>query len=347
MTRRALMILACLLAGACASSLPEPRPLARGFHSGAGVLAPYEDGRRHLAAGRYGLAIERFGQALGTDRRSLDALNGLAIAYTRLGRFDIAQAYFERALRIDAFNAPTLNNYGRALVEQGRLQDARPFLDLALHHAAKEDLTVVAANVAGMNRVDPPALVVALRDTAPIPASESRRLVRLAANLYRLETPGGGATSPGQPDVAPRSTAPEGLLRAAPAPAVPEFRPQAQTETDVEPPVVIAVGIGGPGIAIASAGELEVLGLDPRPATPGALAASPRAPHADPSVVIAAGAGEPGIALASAADLEALGLGPARPAAATLLAAPHRAILPAPTAVSRATAAASYAGEPS
>jgi len=346
MTRRALMILACLLAGACASSHLEPRPLARGFHPGGGVLAPYEDGRRHLAAGRYGLAIERFGQALGTDRRSVDAMNGLAIAYARLGRFDIAQAYFERALRIDAFHAPTLNNYGRALIDQGRLQDARPFLDLALHHATQEDLAVVAANVAGMNRVDPPALVVALRDAAPTPTSNSRRLVRLAANRYRLETPSGRATWPDQAVVAPHSTAPDSVLR-APAAAVPEPRRQARTKTDAEPPVVIAVGIGGPGIALASTGDLEALGRDRRPAMPGALAASPKAPHAGPSVVIAAGAGEPGIALASAADLEALGLGPAKPAAATRLAAPHRAILPPPTAASRATAAASNTGEPS
>ena len=84
------------------------------------------------AAGRYGLAVERFRQVLAGDRRSLDALNGLAIGYTRLGRFDVAQAYFERALEIDAFSAPTLNNYGRALIEQGRLRDARPFLQLAL-----------------------------------------------------------------------------------------------------------------------------------------------------------------------------------------------------------------------
>jgi len=298
MTRRALMILACLLAGACASSLPEPRPLARGFHPAGGVLAPYEDGRRHLAAGRYGLAIERFGQALGTDRRSVDAMNGLAIAYTRLGRFDIAQAYFERALRIDAFNAPTLNNYGRALIEHGRLQDARPFLELALHHAAKHEAAVVLANVAGIKQADPPALVVALRGTAKTPASDGRRLVRLAANRYRLETPGGRAAPPAQGQVAPRSTARDARLRAAPAIAAPKFRQSARPET--ESSVMIAEGIDGLGIA-----------------------------------------------LASAVDLEALGLAPDRPAAATDSAAREQTILSFPTAVSRATAAAADAGEPS
>jgi len=298
MTRRALTILACLLAGACASSHPEPRPLARGFHSGGGVLAPYEDGRRHLAAGRHGLAIERFGQALGTDRRSVDAMNGLAIAYTRLGRFDIAQAYFERALRIDAFHAPTLNNYGRALIEQGRLQDARPFLELALHHVEKDEAAVVVANVAGIKQADPPALVVALRDDARTPTEDGRRLVRLATNRYRLETPGGGAASPAQGQAARRSTVTDAVLRAAPAIAVPDVRQSARTEAETS--VVLAEGIGGPGIA-----------------------------------------------LASAADLEALGLAPERPARARGSVAREQAILSLPTAVSRATAAASDAGEPS
>jgi hypothetical protein len=61
MAPRALVIVVCLLAGGCSASLPEARPLARGFFPTAGVLAPYEDGKRHLAAGRYGLAVERFG----------------------------------------------------------------------------------------------------------------------------------------------------------------------------------------------------------------------------------------------------------------------------------------------
>ena len=147
MAPRALVIVVCLLAGGCSASLPEARPLARGFFAGGGVLAPYEDGKAHLAAGRYGLAVERFGQALAADRRSLDALNGLAIGYARLGRFDVAQAYFERALEVDAFDVATLNHYGHALVEEGRLRDAKPFLELALHRAAPADGAVVAANL--------------------------------------------------------------------------------------------------------------------------------------------------------------------------------------------------------
>jgi Tfp pilus assembly protein PilF len=263
MARCALVIVVCLLAGGCQASFPEARPLARGFLPTAGVLAPYEDGKLHLAAGRYGVAIERFGQALASDRRSLDALNGLAIAYTRLNRFDVAQGYFERALEIDAFSAPTLNNYGRALIEQGRLRDARPFLQLALHHAVQADLTVVAANLGSMGGTQPSALVAGLRDSLTTPPTASRRLIRLAANRYRLETPGELAARPEQAIVARHPTALDRPLRQQPAGALAASQRQARTEPDAGSSLVLAGGEDGLGIALASAADLEALGPDP------------------------------------------------------------------------------------
>ena len=260
MARRALLIAICLLAGGCSTGVLEPRPATRGFMPESGVVAPYDDGKRHLAAGRYGIAIERFGQALASDRRSLGALNGLAIAYTRLGRFDVGQAYFERALEIDAFSAATLNNYGRALIEQGRLQDAKPFLQLALHHAAQADLTVIEANFGSIRSTEPPAVVAALRETAPAPASDGRRLIRLAANRYRLETP--RAARPARKIVVQHPTA----LNVPPRrrPPVPVLAPRraARNEPDSGPSVVLAGGEDGLGIALASAADLEALALD-------------------------------------------------------------------------------------
>jgi Tfp pilus assembly protein PilF len=260
MARRALLIAICLLAGGCSTGVLEPRPATRGFMPESGVIAPYDDGKRHLAAGRYGVAIERFGQALASDRRSLGALNGLAIAYTRLGRFDVGQAYFERALEIDAFSAATLNNYGRALIEQGRLQDARPFLQLALHHAAEADLTVIEANVGSIRSTEPPALVAALQKTAPARESDGRRLIRLAANRYRLETP--RAARPPRKIVLQRPTALNVRpRRQPPVPVLAPHRP-ARNELATGPSVVLAGGADGLGIALASAADLEALRLD-------------------------------------------------------------------------------------
>jgi tetratricopeptide (TPR) repeat protein len=186
--RSALVIVTCLIAAACSATGPDPRPLESGFGPEAGVADPYEDGKQHLAASRYDLAAQRFGQALANDRRSLDALNGLAIAYSRLGRFDIAQAYFERALQVDGTSAMTLNNYGWSLIEQRRLRDAKPFLELALHHAAETDVPVIAGNIESMKHAKPPALIAALESNSRPERVSRHRIIRLATNRHRLET---------------------------------------------------------------------------------------------------------------------------------------------------------------
>ena len=253
MAPRPLVIVVCLLVGGCHASLPEPRALSRGFQPAVGVIAPYDDGKLHLAAGRYGLAIDRFGQALARERGSLDALNGLAIAYTRLGRFDVARAYFDRALEIDAFSALTLNNYGRALIEQGRLQEAGPFLQLALNRASQTELTVIAANVERMRRARPPALVMALRERPSAP-TETRRLIRLASNRYRLETP--EPSSEPQPAAAARGeTALNATLETRPRPAL--------AEAHARVPVGLAERVGAPGLTFAAAAAPEALAHHP------------------------------------------------------------------------------------
>ena len=186
--RSALVIVTCLIAAACSAAGPDPRPLESGFASRAGVADPYEDGKRHLAAGRYDIAAQRFRQALANDRRSLDALNGLAVAYAGLGRFELAHTYFERALQVDATSALTLNNYGWSLMEQGRLRDAKPFLELALHHAAEADAPVVAANIESLGHAGPSALIAALEKGGPPGAAAGHRLIRVATNVHRLES---------------------------------------------------------------------------------------------------------------------------------------------------------------
>ncbi|HSA81553.1 MAG TPA: tetratricopeptide repeat protein [Geminicoccaceae bacterium] len=194
---------------------------------------PYEDGKRNLAAGRYEVAIERFGQALANDRTSLDALNGLAIAYAGLGRFEIALPYFERALQVDATNAVTLNNYGWSLIEQGRLRDAKPFLELALRHAAEADAPVVATNLESIGRARPSALLATLEKGSPAEAGSGHRIIRVAADVYRLEAADGP----------PRHADAEMALRQQPAAEV--STEQAQTLPDpTSDPVVVAEDIG-------------------------------------------------------------------------------------------------------
>jgi tetratricopeptide (TPR) repeat protein len=235
--RTALVIVIGLIATACAPTGPTPRPLVSGF-AGAGVADPYADGKRHLAAGRYEIAIERFGQALADDRQALDALNGLAIAYTRVGRFDIAQTHFERALQISPDDPVTLNNYGRALIDQGRLREARPFLEQALEHAAAPDALVVAGNIERIRDFPPPALVVALTQDNGL-ETDRDRVVLVAPDVHRLDLAPGPdnaeasvpAARPGAAlAVAPRS-------RDKPIQLVPKtmFRPEPTTAARDEP----------------------------------------------------------------------------------------------------------------
>jgi tetratricopeptide (TPR) repeat protein len=197
--RIAFVIVGSLIAAACSPTGPNPRPLESGFSTAAGVSDPYADGKQQLAAGRYEVAVQRFAQALSSNRRPLDALNGLGVAYTRLGRFDVAQTYFERALQIDPTSVSTLNNYGWSLIEQGHLRDAKPFLELALEHAAGADVPVVTGNIDRIRRAQPSALVDALESHNGRGAHSGQRLLRVAGNVHRLET---GARLLRQPDSA-------------------------------------------------------------------------------------------------------------------------------------------------
>jgi tetratricopeptide (TPR) repeat protein len=200
--RSALVIATCLLAAACASA-PVPRPLASGFSAEGGVADPYADGKRHLAEGNYELAAQRFGQALTHDGRSLDALNGLGVAYTRLGRFDSAGTQFERALQIEPTDAATLNNYGWSLIEQGRLREARAFLELARRHATEAEAPVIAANLQDRGHARPPALLGFLESGVPQTSQAQHRLIRVDDKAYLLETGAEPAESPAPPSAAP------------------------------------------------------------------------------------------------------------------------------------------------
>ena len=212
--RSALVMVICLLLAACASA-PAPRPLASGFGAGGGVADPYADGKRHLAEGNDELAAQRFGQALAQDGRTLDALNGLGVAYTRLGRFDSAGTQFERALQIEPTDAATLNNYGWTLIEQGRLREARAFLELARRHATEAEARVIAANLEKLQHAQPPALLGALEAGPAAQISHGpHQLIRMADNAYLLET-GAEAEEEAPPSALPDVPSPPVMVRAA------------------------------------------------------------------------------------------------------------------------------------
>ncbi|MFZ5467653.1 MAG: LytR C-terminal domain-containing protein [Pseudomonadota bacterium] len=110
----------------------EVRPVYRVQGDAAVMSSGYEAGLAHYSAGRYGLALESFQQALARHPNSIKALNAVAASYDRLGRFDVAMQYYHRALDIDPRSAQTLNNIGYSLLLQGEREKAGRYFDQAL-----------------------------------------------------------------------------------------------------------------------------------------------------------------------------------------------------------------------
>ncbi len=94
----------------------------------------YERGKQALVAGRLGLAVVHFRAELAGAPESVEAWNGLGVAFDRLGRFDLSLRAYGRALAIDPHSAQTLNNLGYSFLLQGRYEQARAYL----RHAAAE-----------------------------------------------------------------------------------------------------------------------------------------------------------------------------------------------------------------
>jgi tetratricopeptide (TPR) repeat protein len=72
-------------------------------------------GRRQLAEGQTGLAIEYFQRAMASGEPIAPAVNGLGVAYARLDRFDLAQRYFQQAIASDPVNPQYADNLARLM----------------------------------------------------------------------------------------------------------------------------------------------------------------------------------------------------------------------------------------
>src|SRR5262245_16899965 len=104
-----MAVVMALPLGACSSFLgihfarhtPRAQP-AQALATSVG--ASTEAGRALLADGQPGLAIESFQRAVASGEPAAPALNGLAVAYSRLGRDDLAERFFREAMAADPTN---------------------------------------------------------------------------------------------------------------------------------------------------------------------------------------------------------------------------------------------------
>lgn len=122
--RAVVLIALAVPLGACSSFLGinfarhAPRPMPEAAPAGALTVKAGGDtelGRRHLADGQTGLAIESFQRALAGGEAIAPAVNGLGIAYARLDRFDLAQRYFQQAIASDPVNSKYADNLARLM----------------------------------------------------------------------------------------------------------------------------------------------------------------------------------------------------------------------------------------
>lgn len=79
------------------------------------AMSATELGRRQLAEGRTGLAVESFQRALAAGEPVAPAVNGLGVAFAKLGRDDLAKRFFEEALAADPGNSRYADNLARLM----------------------------------------------------------------------------------------------------------------------------------------------------------------------------------------------------------------------------------------
>lgn len=162
-----------------------------------------EEGRKHLAAQRNGLAIESFNRAIAFGEEPAPALNGLGVAYSRLGRPDLAYRFFRKAAIADPANPV----YAKNLV---RLTNS-PAFTLAQMRAAEppavkasQDLAVKAATSPAprtpgrLYREGNRQFTLVTRSEAPV--------IRTACGTARAVPKGSACTGGSLPQVMARSS---------------------------------------------------------------------------------------------------------------------------------------------
>ena len=165
--KRALILLPALLAGCAGLDLArfEPRPVVpEGYALQGSGSELYEQGKRQLGAGYAALAIDAFRRAARAQPDSIDALNGLAVAYDRIGRYDLSRRYYEAALGREPNSAMLLHNFGYSLALQGKRDEGRALIARALASGDPSVLARGRANLAALGgaAAPPPATELAV-----------------------------------------------------------------------------------------------------------------------------------------------------------------------------------------
>ena len=191
----------------------------------------YALGKKYFSKGQYGLALGAFQNELKQNRRSVQALNGIAACYDQLKRYDLALNYYYKALQIEPDSAQTLGNLGYSYLLQERYQEAERMLKLALHHDPDNDR--VKQHLASIDGKYSPSTEVA-SPSLPTQPEVVAAPVKESAEPIILPTPEAESAEPKVEVVAveamdqPQAVAEPALESETAAPAQPESMAQAE-----------------------------------------------------------------------------------------------------------------------
>lgn len=137
--------------------VPPPRRTAESY---------LDEGNVYFNVGQYGLAIERYGQAIALDGQLTAAFYNRANAHTRAGEFDSALADYDRALALQPNDADALNNRGMLHLYRANYGSALADFNGALEADPSDSTVMVNRGLAHLHNGDSAAALADFREAA-------------------------------------------------------------------------------------------------------------------------------------------------------------------------------------
>jgi tetratricopeptide (TPR) repeat protein len=147
-----------------AAIVPPPRRTAESF---------LDEGNVYFNVGQYGLAVERYTQAIDMDRELTAAFYNRANAHTRAGDFENALADYNRALELQPRDADALNNRGMLHLYRSNFPAALADFNGALEADPTDTTVMVNRGLAHLHGGNSAAALVDFREAAAKDTSDA------------------------------------------------------------------------------------------------------------------------------------------------------------------------------
>jgi len=137
--------------------VPPPRRTAESY---------LDEGNVYFNVGQYGLAVERYTQAIEMDQQLTAAFYNRANAHTRAGEFERALGDYDRALELQPKDADALNNRGMLHLYRANYPAALQDFNGALEQDPGDTTVMVNRGLAHLHGGDAAAALVDFREAA-------------------------------------------------------------------------------------------------------------------------------------------------------------------------------------